>query len=277
MGEVGERAGEAAQDDRPGPGRPRPRPVGPVNRLRVVGGTVGIIVFAAVVMELVGRLPAGRGAGVAAFAVGLALAPVMASPIEWFGHRYVYHEEVWRPLGAIFVVHNAHHHAFFPPWRYLTYGPARRLALRRRTDIHMTPLRNAGVRLTHWSGFMATGAVLIWLPAWLVTRDGAFLAGLVLSSAVVSNLFVVVHDVVHRPGSHRIVEMQPWYPFLDRHHYIHHVDLGANLNFLLPLSDLLFGTLRTALSADELAGHGSLEAAKAKRIGQGERARLVVG
>lgn len=32
-----------------------------------------------------------------------------------------------------------------------------------------------------------------------------------------------------------MVEAQPWFAFLDRHHYIHHVDLGANLNFLLPL------------------------------------------
>jgi hypothetical protein len=187
----------------------------------------------------------------------------------------VYHKEVLRPLGAIFAVHTAHHYAFFPTWRYVTRGPVRRLALRRHPDIHITPVGNARVRLAHFSGFMVTGAILIWTPAWLVTRDVAFLAGLTISSAVVSNLFIVVHDVVHRPGSHRIVEAQPWYPFLEQHHYVHHVDLGANLNFLLPLGDLLFGTLRRTLTAEELAGHGSLEAAKAQPVGEGERARAV--
>jgi hypothetical protein len=244
-----------------------------VDWVRVAAGTLGVVVVATGVMVLVARLSGSLMAQVVGFTLGLALAPVMASPIEWFGHRFVYHEEVFRPLGAIFVVHSAHHHAFFPTWRYTTCGPARRLALRRRPDIHLAPARNAGVRLTHFSGFMATGAVFIWVPAWLATRDVAFLVGLVISSAVVSNLFVVVHDVVHRPGSHRIVEAQPWYPFLDRHHYIHHVDLGANLNFLLPLGDWLFGTLRRTLTPEELASHGSLEAARARPVGQGERAR----
>jgi len=90
---------------------------------------------------------------------------------------------------------------------------------------------------------------------------------------VVSNLFIVVHDTIHRPGSHRVVEAQPWFAFLDRHHFVHHVDLGCNLNFLLPLADLLFGTLRTGLSDDEVARHGSLETAKAVPVGEGERVR----
>ncbi len=70
-----------------------------------------------------------------------------------------------------------------------------------------------------------------------------------------------------------MVEAQPWFAFLDRHHYIHHVALGANLNFLLPLADLLFGTLRTELTAEELELHGPLELAKARPVGEGERAR----
>ena len=75
----------------------------------------------------------------------------------------------------------------------------------------------------------------------------------------------------------RIIEAQPWYAFLDRHHYVHHVDMGANLNFLLPLADWLYGTLRTTLTEDELARHGSLEEAKAVKVGAGGRARLEVG
>jgi hypothetical protein len=45
---------------------------------------------------------------------------------------------------------------------------------------------------------------------------------------------------------------------------------------LLPLADALFGTLRTELTADEEARHGSLDAAKRVALGSGERARHVV-
>lgn len=82
-----------------------------------------------------------------------------------------------------------------------------------------------------------------------------------------------MHDTIHRPGTHRIVEAQPWFGFLDRHHYIHHVALGTNLNFLLPLADMLFGTLRRELTPEELDRHGPLERAKARVLGEGERAR----
>ena len=256
----------------------KPTPVGAVSRIRLTAGTAVVAGAATGLVLVVDRLADGTWQQVIAFILGLVVIPLIASPIEWFVHRFVYHEEVLRPLGAIFVVHTAHHYAFFPTWRYVTSGPARRLAIRRRgPDIHATPAGNARVRLAHFSWYMAIGAVLVWIPAWLMTRNVAFLAGQVISSAVVSNLFIVVHDTIHRPGSHRMVEAQPWYPFLDRHHYIHHVDLGANLNFLLPLADLLFGTLRRRLTPEELAGHGPLEAAKARPSGRGERARVGYG
>lgn len=189
-------------------------------------------------------------------------------------HRFVYHEPVIRPLGAILHVHTSHHFAFFPTWRYVTSGPARRLSIRRRSpDTHTSRVRNAGVRLAHFSWYMSIGVVVIWLPAWFVTHSVPFLVGLVISSVIVSNLFIVVHDTIHRPGSHRIVEAQPWFAFLDRHHFIHHVDLGANLNFLLPLADVLYGSLRTTMSPEEIAGHGTLDNAKARPVGHGERAR----
>lgn len=113
----------------------------------------------------------------------------------------------------------------------------------------------------------------MWIPAWFITHDGVFLSGIIVGSIIVSNLFIVVHDTIHRPDSHRIVEAQPWFNFLDNHHYIHHVALGHNLNFLLPLADLLFGTLQGRLTDEELREHGSLKRAKLLRVGEGELAR----
>ncbi len=248
-------------------------PVAPVDRLRFV---LGLLAFAAVA---VGAVVAVRGSSDSplhvplAFALGVVLLPIVAAPIEWIVHRFVYHEPVVPLLRPIFTVHTAHHFAYFPTWRYVTAGPARRLAIRRRSpDVHLSVLGNLRVRAAHYAWYRTIGAVVVWTPAWLATGDTAFMVGLIVSSAVVSNLFIVVHDTIHRPRSHRIVEAQPWFAFLDRHHWIHHIDLGANLNFLLPLGDLVFGTLRTEMTPQELAGHGMLEEAKARAAGAGERA-----
>jgi hypothetical protein len=240
-------------------------------------GTAAVVAAVAGLTALVRLLPDGPFGAAAAVGIGLVAIPLVAAPIEWFVHRFVYHQPVLAPLAAIFRVHTAHHYAYFPTWRYTTTGPARRLSIRMRTpDVHPRAWRNALVRLAHFVWYLSFGVVLVWLPAWVATGDGWFLAGLVAASAVVSNLFIVVHDTIHRPGSHRIVEAQPWFAFLDNHHYIHHVALGANLNFLLPLGDWLFGTLRTSLRDDERALHGSLADAKARPVGVGERAKAVV-
>lgn len=245
--------------------KPRAAAVGPVSSRRLAFGTLGVVGVVAGLTVLVRLLPGGPVGAALALAIGTVVIPLVAAPIEWFVHRFVYHQPVLAPLTAIFRVHTAHHYAFFPTWRYTTSGPARRLSIRMRTpDVHRRGLRNATVRLAHFAWYLSFGAVPVWVPAWLATGDGWFLAGLVAASAAVSNLFIVVHDTIHRPGSHRIVEAQPWFAFLDNHHYIHHVALGANLNFLLPLGDWLFGTLRTSLRDDELALHGSLADAKAR-------------
>ena len=93
------------------------------------------------VMWVVRSLPdSGCAPAALALVLGLLVIPVVASPIEWFVHRFVYHEAVIRPLGAIFTVHTAHHYAFFPTWRYVTGGPARRLSIGKRTpDANASP------------------------------------------------------------------------------------------------------------------------------------------
>ena len=258
--------------------RPKAAPVTHVDMRRVVGASM-IVLTLAIGIELLVRMlpPSGIPAAVISVLAGLVLVPLVASVIEWFVHRFVYHQPVLAPLSAIYTVHTAHHYAFFPTWRYTTSGPAKRLSIRKRTpDIHGQRIRNAGVRLAHFAWYVSFGVVFIWVPSWFATHNVAFMAGLVVASLVVSNLFIVVHDTIHRPGSHRIVEAQPWFAFLDNHHYIHHVSMGANLNFLLPLGDWLFGTLRTDLSKGEITRHGTLAEAKQQPVGAGERARALV-
>ncbi len=52
------------------------------------------------------------------------------------------------------------------------------------------------------------------------------------------------------------------------------MDLDANVNFLLPLADWCFGTLRTEMTAEEIAKHGTLAEAKAEPVGHSEPAAL---
>lgn len=251
----------------------------PIRAFRVAAMSGALIVVATGLCLLVRALPRTWSGDALAFVAGLSLTPLLASPFEWLVHRYVYHRHVVPALGRIYKIHHhSHHHVFFPTWRYVTAGPPRRIPiLSERTEtVSASSLANALTRSAHFCFYMLLGLFLIVAPAWLATGHRFFLAGVLVALAVVSNLFITVHDTIHRPGSHRLVEAQPWFRFLDNHHYIHHVDTEANVNFLLPLADWLFGTLRRSLTAEELQLHGPREAAKAQPVGIGEPARHAV-
>jgi hypothetical protein len=226
-------------------------------------------------LRLSASVPATNAGAAGAVLAGLILMPVMASPIEWLVHRYVYHRALVPFLRPIYEVHHrVHHYVYFPTWRYVTSGPPRRIPIFG-TDhdrAHTGPLANTLTHAAHFTFYMLLAAATIWIPVWLLTQSAPLLVGMIAASVVVSDLMVTVHDTIHRPGSHPIIERQAWFRFLDRHHYIHHVDTEANVNFLLPLGDCLYGTLRTTMTAQELARHGTWEQAKARPVGYGEPA-----
>lgn len=247
----------------------------PVNLARWGAGLLAILAVASGVLALARNLPTTPWGVAVGFVAGLPLLPFLASPAEWFVHRYVYHRSQIPTLRTIYDIHHrVHHYVFFPSRRYVTTGPPRRIPILTAShdDAATTSVGNAAIHLAHWTFYMLLAAVLIWLPCWLFTGSLPLLAGLVASSVVVSDLMVIVHDSIHRPGIHPFLERQGWFRFLDRHHYIHHVDTEANANFLLPLSDRLFGTLRTALTEEEIARHGTWEQAKVRPVGAGETA-----
>jgi hypothetical protein len=240
--------------------------------------TLLILGLLGAVVALVQALPSSPGGYVAAGLLGGVALLIAALPLEWFVHRYVYHRKVFACLRRIYLIHHqGHHRAIFPTWRYVTNGPVCRHPIRSssKTALHTSGWRNASIKLCHFSFYMTIAAACVWLPAWLLTGNVAFLAGVIAASAVVSDLFVRVHDAIHYPGQHPLIEAQPWFTFLEDHHYIHHVDTEANVNFLLPLADWLFGTMRRRLTPEELARHGSLEEAKAHPVGMPEPAREV--
>lgn len=248
----------------------------PIEPVRVLAMSVLIVLCAAAILLAAGALPPTPIARAASFLLGILLTPLLASFYEWIVHRYVYHRRLVPGLHRIYEIHHySHHHIFFPTWRYVTNGPPRRLPILG-TDLNefsTEPMTNALTRAAHFCFYFGLGLVLIIAPAWFSTHDLALVAGAVCALVVISNLFITVHDTIHRPGSHPLLEKQSWFRFLDNHHYIHHVDTSANVNFLLPLADWLFGTLRRELTEEEVRVHGSKEAAKALPVGAGEPAR----
>ncbi len=237
--------------------------------LRVAATMVLLLALLSMVIVLVRALPATVAGYVAAGFLGIAVLPIIASPLEWWVHRYVYHRKLIPLARRIYVIHHqGHHHAIFPTRRYVTNDPVRRhpILASSHSELHTSKWRNLSIKLCHFTFYMTIGCLCVWLPAWLLTENVGFLIGLVVASVVVSDLFVRVHDAIHYPGQRPFIEAQPWFAFLENHHYIHHVDTEANVNFLLPLADWLFGTMRRTLTPGELRRHGTLEEAKTRPL-----------
>jgi len=116
-----------------------------------------------------------------------------------------------------------------------------------------------------WAGqfslYLVVGILFAFLPAWLITGNVPFTVAAVATGLVEFDLFIRVHDVAHYPAGRRM-ERRAWFRFLNRHHYIHHIDNTANINFLLPLCDWLFGTLRLQLKEAEARRWPSFEEAR---------------
>jgi len=99
-----------------------------VSALRVGFGLLVISALAVGILVLArAQPPTGWGVAVGV-AAGLVLMPLLASPLEWLVHRYVYHRALLPGLRPIYEIHHrVHHYVFFPTWRYVTSGPPRRI------------------------------------------------------------------------------------------------------------------------------------------------------
>ncbi len=182
---------------------------------------------------------------------------------EWLVHGFLYHRGL--PfLKTVRTIHHAGHHvALFPPARYVQNGTYEFMRLRPLLPFQMSETRTENL-LTCWSQVLlhfAVGVPAILVPVWLFTRSSVFLASSLATLSVISWLLAYVHGVIHTPRD-RWIERRAWFRWLDRHHYVHHVDMTANLNFLLPLSDFLFGTRKGTLSPAEARRHPRFEDAK---------------
>ena len=228
--------------------------------LRIAAGTLGVAAWCAALVGLVNAVPHP--------AVALIAAPLYCTPLvslfEWYTHGLLYHQKL-PGMGKILAIHvGGHHLSLFPPKRYFRQGEYSFMRFRepilpwRMSETLTDSLLTSGSQTALQ---FAIGIVPILIPAWLFTRNPVFFGGVFVSLSVLCFLLSWVHGCIHNPQG-RLVERMGWFMWLDRHHYIHHVDMTANINFLLPLCDLLFGTRKPAMTPEEAAANPSFEEAK---------------
>ncbi len=210
---------------------------------RVLVGGAGLLAIA-IGTAVVG----GQASAPVAILAGVVFTLPLCSLGEWLVHRVLYHGRV-PGLGFLRRIHQQGHHvALFPPARYLQHGPHPFMNIR----APLLPFRMAGSRLdsaltegSQVALHFAAGVPLILVPAWLLAGGRpAFLAACFGTLSLVSFALAHVHGAMHTPRD-RWIEHQRWFRWLDRRHYLHHLDVRVNLNFMLPLCDGLFGTHRT--------------------------------
>jgi hypothetical protein len=215
--------------------------------------------------------PARVGPASALVAVGGALvsALLIGAVGEWLFHRYVMHRS-WRVglLRTIYDLHHrGHHWVHFRPDTYAHAGPIRYVPVwpPRPNELCETWASRTLAMLAQLGLYVAVALPLVVWPSCVVAHNPLF--GAVFTGAVLLEcwLFVRVHDLVHYPGKSWLQAL-PGFRALDHHHYLHHLDPGANTNFLMPWGDVLFGSFRVTPTADELRRWPTFEEARSRLV-----------
>ena len=211
---------------------------------------------------------------------GIAITVIGLSLQEWSVHRYLYHRRHKNVLMKhIYTIHHiGHHSVIFPPERYVTNGLVKRHPIFESNikKLGDSQTSNLFTRLSHSGSYILLTCMTIIGPCWLITQNIILLLSTIISTIIICHVVVTVHDAIHYPSQHPYIQNQKWFKFLDNHHLIHHIDTEKNVNFLLPICDFLFDTIRLSLSAGEINTYGTLDLAKKNPLGYSEPAKDVI-
>jgi len=217
---------------------------GPIRLVVVLCGVTASLGALAAVAAASPRSIAGSAL---ALVCGMAVAVLFHSVWEWAFHRYLYHRVLAPVLKPIYLTHHVDHHVRDYPASRFTGEVVHDHAHEAHGSVWLRVVRRfiPGMPAIpdRWV-YLAVGLAAVATPAWWLTHNVFFCAGIAVAGATLASLFGKVHGAIHQPGAHPLIEAQPWFGFLARHHYIHHVDFEANMNFLIPIADWLCGTLR---------------------------------
>lgn len=170
-----------------------------------------------------------------AVVLAVVVSVVQSSFFEWAFHRYWLHRP-WLPKDC-FTQHTLIHHQL----------------CKFDDTFHIVEEEQQEALTFMWWG----GPVLIAINTlpWALLALGLHASGLdlpylgfLITFASVMSLYYIgyegLHALMHKPMIPFIERSRPFL-FIKRHHRIHHVHMNKNLNVLLPLADLLLGTLVT--------------------------------
>ena len=149
---------------------------------------------------------------------------VYASFFEWTLHKYLMHTPLWQyPFRAHALVH---HGLFRTGYRYFLCDPK---VVRK-------------VRFAWWNApfiLILHTPIFLWLQR---TLDLDILLGAFSALILYYFLYEYFHYCMHIPKG-RWLETTAWFRWLDSHHHMHHRRHFSNLNVVLPLADIVLGTL----------------------------------
>jgi len=158
---------------------------------------------------------------------GVLAAVVFCSFYEWTLHRYVMH----RPVGKFrypFEAHTmVHHHVFKADETY---------HLINRQDAETIPMAWWNGPVLVLLGTIPFALICVAAGHWWLTLGAA------ITCAGYYGAYEYMHWCMHLPRK-RIVERSGIFFRLNGHHLLHHRYMGKNFNVVLPLADLLLGTL----------------------------------
>ncbi len=168
-----------------------------------------------------------------AILVGCLAATVQSSFFEWAFHRYWLHRP-WLPKDC-FTTHTLIHH---------------QLCKFEDTFHVVEEEQEEALHFQWWGGpLLVSFNIVPWaLLAWGLAAMGvqlpylAFLISFSVAALAYYAGYESMHYFMHKPQVD-FVERSRWFQFLKKHHRIHHVHMNRNLNVLLPLADLMLGTL----------------------------------
>jgi hypothetical protein len=160
---------------------------------------------------------------------GFALLFVYASFFEYAFHRWIMHRR-WRLFTHTYQMHTLlHHRVFHGDATYQVHQSEDRILFEWWQGPLLLAVHAPGV----WGLELASGLPVFW--------------GGMAAMAVYYGLYEYVHWCVHCPAG-RWIEGKRVFQYLSAHHRLHHRLWRTNFNVVLPLGDLVFGTLRPAIA-----------------------------
>ena len=160
-------------------------------------------------------------------AIGFVVATVYASFFEWTLHRFVMHRPLWK-FRYPFESHALVHHRVF----------------RADETYHLIHAKDAKtIPMAWWNGpVLVTVGLAPFIMAAFFLRSWGFPCGALVACAGYYAAYEYMHWCMHLPKK-RQVERSGIFFRLNGHHLLHHRYMRRNFNVVLPMADLLLGTL----------------------------------